>query len=905
MEPRPEDRRTNYSDGLLDRGVEGVVRHRFRRLGDLAVLRGHLSAVQLEQLFAELGIAGILRESPPLDQLVLERKWMSPETVTELKEELDGRDFARVSTTAPTGPPPEVLYVLADPERNFYHYALVNELAQSDHGKVWKAWDCNTQRWVQLKVLAPTVPAPARLEFVREADVLRSITSKNLVTVLEGGEFKGRPYLATELVEGRPLDLNDRLQQTISTLAAAADGLHLAHQKGALHRRLHPGCLIGSAPVVVDFGAPHLVSAERGRQDAARFVAPELAGGKLDALSPATDVYGLGLMLYEAIERRPAFQAENPAALLQKIVTKDPPPPAAPKALRAVCMKAIARDPARRYASAGVFAAELRKAGADTEITRVRRVPRSFPWTAVVASLVLLAGGGAGGWTYLQWRKSEEERAARVQRLREAVDAARRAVDPIRGTAASADRIEAAAAALEALARTARDCGFPEDPEALAVSGAGWYWAGDRERAGAILSKGAIAGSAWPEPAWLRTLLAVEDAALARAVGGSLEGFDPEPGVLQAVANAVEAARTIPPEWASARPGASALLGALAEAQEGRREEAARKAEVEGAGPEALLLAAALRPDAPVSLCDRVLERRPGYAPALVLKARRQASAGDLPAAESTAATAVAAVPRLSPARTVRGSILRALGREAEALEEFGAAIRATGAPFEGFLARGDVRRAKREWEAAIQDYAEALNLQPRRVEVLWRLGLSWQGRGEPAKALEQFDRALAIAPDDVACLLARGALRRLEGELDRALEDLDRAAAKDPRNAEVRLERGRVRRRLRQEKPALQDFEEALRLDPKLAEACYELANLHENAGNAEAALPMYDQAIRLRPGWPEALASRGITHFRREGFESALADFEAALRFAPQNWPQRAAVENFRDQAIKKLEK
>jgi tRNA A-37 threonylcarbamoyl transferase component Bud32 len=253
---------------------------------------------------------------------------------------------------------------------------------------VYRAWDRELHRLVALKVLkeSQTLFDVARQRFRRESQAAAVLSHPNVVPVYDVGEENGRLFIVMEFVEGRPLSDVLRgdlpVEQRVAILERVARGVAAAHAQGIVHRDLKPGNILVTAagePKVADFGLAHL------QDDAARltrtgstlgtplYMSPEQVRGRAQDISPRTDVYALGAMLYEAVVGHPPHEAETLLDLYQNILEQDPLPlrkfrPDAPEDLDTVARKAMSKEPASRYASAAEFAEDLRRHAAGEPI---------------------------------------------------------------------------------------------------------------------------------------------------------------------------------------------------------------------------------------------------------------------------------------------------------------------------------------------------------------------------------------------------------------------------------------------------------------------------------------------------------------------------------------------------------
>jgi serine/threonine-protein kinase len=243
-------------------------------------------------------------------------------------------------------------------------------------GSVWRAWQNDLSRPVAVKTLRTDLCRDARLRemFVREAHILARLDHPGIVPVYSSGTTEQVPYYVMRLVEGTRVDRyleGKPAAEVADVFRGVAQALATAHKANVLHRDVKPDNVLVEATgraVLVDFGLstrsiPGMqCSAEEVIVGTPDYLAPELLSGA--GASPASDVYALGVTLYTTLAGRVPFPIEDLSAKLHAIRTDDPPLPRTlradvPKPLQAICLKAMERAPADRYASADEFARDL------------------------------------------------------------------------------------------------------------------------------------------------------------------------------------------------------------------------------------------------------------------------------------------------------------------------------------------------------------------------------------------------------------------------------------------------------------------------------------------------------------------------------------------------------------------
>lgn len=267
-------------------------------------------------------------------------------------------------------------------------YSLVRLLGDGGMGAVYKAEDNVLRRFVAIKLLHPAAAAnPAAVErFLREAQAAASIGHPNIIEILDFGEADGKPYLVMEYLRGR--SLADVLQtdgpldakHACAVAGHALAGLQGAHDRGILHRDLKPANLMlvarfgdRSFVKLLDFGFAALLGGNlpsdktltpaRTLVGTPAYAAPERLRGD-DRRDPRTDLYSLGVVLYEMLAGVRPFDASTFSELARRVQTEPPPSlrlyrPDLPDGLERVIMRALAKTPEERWPDAESFAAAL------------------------------------------------------------------------------------------------------------------------------------------------------------------------------------------------------------------------------------------------------------------------------------------------------------------------------------------------------------------------------------------------------------------------------------------------------------------------------------------------------------------------------------------------------------------
>lgn len=345
------------------------------------------------------------------------------------------------------------------------HYRLAERIGEGGMGVVWRAVDTTLDREVAIKILPDAFAAdPERLaRFEREAKLLASLNHPNIAAVYGLHEVapatgSGRPlrFLAMELIRGRSLaeEIARRLApaRVVELAAAIADALAAAHRQNIVHRDLKPDNIMldqDGRVKVLDFGLarPGAISAEPEAATMAAgtavtrqgsllgtvaYMSPEQAQGK--AVDPRSDVFSLGIVLYEMATGRRPFEGDNSVSVLSAILRDTPAPvsalqPAAPAPLDRIISRCLEKKPESRYADAAGLRDDLRALQGTHSSMSGAAIPRRGPsprrWLAA-GVLAVVALAAVGGWWY---RQSAQARWVRNEGLPEL----ERIVDRIQG----------------------------------------------------------------------------------------------------------------------------------------------------------------------------------------------------------------------------------------------------------------------------------------------------------------------------------------------------------------------------------------------------------------------------------------------------------------------------------------
>jgi len=298
-------------------------------------------------------------------------------------------------------------------------YELQRLLGKGASGEVWLARDPSVNREVAVKVLRQADPRSRR-----EIEILGALRHPNIVAIHDAGAEGGFVYFVMDRIDGRTLaEAQDLpIRDRVAILRDVASACHAAHDKGIVHRDLKPSNILldrANRPFVSDFGIATTARAEDRLTvtgtavGTPHYMSPEQASGR--ELDTRSDVFSLGVILYEMLAGRVPFQGKTFFAIARQVIEDDPP--GVPGDLGAVALKAMEKDPARRYATARAMADDL-SAWLDGRPV-VARPPglgrRVFRGARRHPAVLALAGAAFVGLVMLAWVQVRNA----VERLRE------------------------------------------------------------------------------------------------------------------------------------------------------------------------------------------------------------------------------------------------------------------------------------------------------------------------------------------------------------------------------------------------------------------------------------------------------------------------------------------------------
>ncbi len=926
-----------------------------RKLAEKAISAGLLSQAQLEECFRAIDESPThqdLRAVILAKGFITEAQLRS---IIEDPRGKTSATMVAVGPSIPARPA-EPQFISSDASTTkrwiFGRYHIVEELGRGGMGIVYRARDPQLDREIAIKMLLHEEEGSQEAveRFLREARAAANLDHPNIVHIHDIGVCDNRHYFTMDYVDGSSFDamLDDirvpspssigssatipgegplaepvppppvpRPTQEIPAakraevsrrgivvLAQIARALHLAHTQGIIHRDLKPENILLTAdgvPKLTDFG----LAKEFGKQNEKKkmtvtgtvmgtpwYMSPEQAAGEIDRLGPASDIFSLGVILYELITGTRPFNEETVPGTLHAVMEKDPVPPrrvvpGVHKDLQTICLKALAKEPSRRYATALLFAEELERHLAGEPISARPTSLTYLVWNRVqkhryVASVVvagviaLVLGGTAAAWGIYKYRaataETDEERRAKAA-LAERQERRHRAeglcaegkakldevADPLgKRDYAAADRFLEEGFGLLAKAIEAD----PEYAEAYLARARGKRLAGRPEPAFADVEKALSLVARMPEALYLRAVLRIE-----RYSGGLLG--DPADGAIleesaardekeKALADLKELAKTgyrgLPGWMASHCRGATALL--------------------EG------------KPLLAVEELGKVIAENGGLWDVHFQRGLAQEKASDWEAAKKSYSECLRRNPRHAAAWINRGRLMTAVDYD-QAVRDFTEGIGLDPTNSRAWFHRGHVYYHMGKFKESLDDNDKAIDLDPTFAAAFNGRGLVFLKLEKVEEAIADFGRAIQAEPDCVTYYRNRAGAHLSKCHHPEALEDYDKAMKLAPRDAVSFYQRGGYWSHMKQWQKSLEDYTEALTIKSDFPEAHVNKANVLAQLGKWDDAIAECTAALDLHPKSRDPLGkaylNRGIAWYNKKQYEKAKEDFQRALQADP----------------------
>jgi serine/threonine protein kinase/Flp pilus assembly protein TadD len=718
--------------------------------------------------------------------------------------------------------------------------------------------------------------------------------------------------------------------------AQVADALEYAAGQGVLHRDVKPSNLlldVWGAVWLTDFGLAKTSGSGdlTGTGDllgTLRYMAPERFRGHADARS---DVYSLGVTLYEMLALRPAFDADGQGELIQQITLVGVPrlgglAPGLPRDLVTIVHKAVAIDPADRYQTAGALAEDLRRFLEDRPILarRVGLLEQGWRWcrrnpagaglAAAVLALVLLATGG-GLWLERQRAERRAEAARRQGLARQAVEAALERADPRRARgrwqealavlAQAEDRIDEAGSEelRRRLTQARANVELATRLDAIRVERAAFV---DGEFVGPRAAQdyaAAFAEAGLTLAAGKETAERIRRSAIREQLVAALDdwGLATSDGFLRWQLEQLARAADPDPRWRDRLPGL------LVWDKRAALERLAAEAPADKLSPQFLtLLGVRLREAGadPERFLRRAQELHPSdfwlnydLGMALLRKPQPAEALGFFRAA-------LAARPDCSHIHNKIGMALLLLGRPDGAVTAYRRAIDLDRKNSGAHYNLAEVHFEQGRIELAVAEYRRAIEAEPGAATAPHdKLGEALEARGQVWEAMTEYRRAIARDPRATTPHHNLGRLLRAQGQIDEAMKELRRAIALDPQADEAHFQLGRCLETRGQWDQAMAEYRRAIALDPQSGPAHYHLGAALQARGRADEAIAQFRTTVQVDPRGALGHDALAAALLRRGRFAAACAAARRALDQFPADEPLRPSMRRTLEQAERLL--
>jgi eukaryotic-like serine/threonine-protein kinase len=799
-------------------------------------------------------------------------------------------------------------------------YHVVELLGAGGMGQVYLARDTRLDRNVALKQLSDaSLDTPhARQRLLREARAAAQITHPNIAAIYDILDSADPPCIVMEYVQGETLAAVVRrgaipCGQALAIGVHLADALALAHEAGVIHRDLKPANVVltpQGVPKILDFGLARVTDADSTPPSAEAltrevveshagkitgtpaYMAPEQLVGR--PATPLTDVYGLGVMLFELLTGRRPFEAPDVASLALAVLGSATPQaatvkPDIPLAVSAIVARAMAKDAAERYPSAGEMAGDLRRAAqllSAGSMTPAPVPPADVPpqpaWTrrrllvwggaAVVAAAITVAG-------YQWWRGRRAEPAAPPgPAVVSVIPLVNLSGDPTKdyvGVGISEALMIALVNVSSLTVQSRGDTSKYASQSMDAVKAA-------RELGATFLVSGSVLRAGNYIQFAIKLLKSDGTVVWARGFEGPLSDlFGLQARAAEQVADAL-AGKLTPAERQRVNRQPTSSVDAYADYSLGRtlydredlpgnNDKAVEAFERAVAKDPNFALAYAGLGDACWAQYRATRDARWADRASLAVERAAQldsqdplirlsvasvyTNTGKTKEAEAILRALVAARPNLDDARRQLAYVLEVTGRVDESIREYREAIALRPGNVYSHIGLGTVYLRANRYAEAAESYRRVVEIQPDNLWGRINLGAVYQQAGDNAKALEQYQEALKLGPDEVV-YSNMGTIYFFQGKYADAAQSYEQAIRLGPKNPVARANLGDAYRRLGEHDKAQAAYASAaelardlLKVNPRDARVLMRLSLYEARIGQAADARRHIDEAGRINP--------------------------------------------------------
>lgn len=748
-------------------------------------------------------------------------------------------------------------------------YRVVEQIGMGGMATVYKAYDASTDRYVALKTLPQQYSKDPQFveRFRREAMAVAKLEHLHILPLFAFGEDDGVAYLVMRYL--RAGTLGDRIRQmetmpleeVARLLSQIASALDHAHANGVLHRDVKSSNVLvdndGNA-YLTDFGLARMVEGTLDLTGDAilgtpQYMSPEQCQGRKD-LTPASDQYSLGVVLYEMVTGQTPFQAETPLAVIhmQLLGTALPLPSLEredlPDAAERVILKALSREPGERYPSCGAMAKAFTAAIRDQAPMTVRAEPVPMPTVKAVAPPTL---------------PTPDTPTTRIS-----TPAPARGL-PLMWIGGAAILI---LVAVVALLSGRAPAAVTITPEATSV---------------------AVVASSTPSPTKILTepavvsmmdLIAQGDAFITsrdyeKAIAAYDDALELEPDNVDALIKRGEA-------YFQSGDSEGALI------------DFARALEIDPNQTAIYERRAALydaqgNTQAAIDELTAALAVTPEDSDLLILRGKAYIQYGNMELAQADLTQAITLSPDLAEAYVQRAIIYLNQNDRRTALDDLTQAIKLEPDRADVYALRGLVYRDENEFDLALGDYRKAIELDPENPQWHADRATVYEWRGDLDEAIDSLDRAIELDPQFVSAYVQRAENQINRSAYDLALADYQQARSLDPTNIYgyqgavqtllYALDAGQTLTQYDLENAA-EDANRAVELDPQSSTVIYTRGKVLSLRGYHEEAIRDFTRAVELYAEYGDAYMDRGDEFMQVGKFDLAAADYSRVIELYPE---------------------
>jgi tetratricopeptide (TPR) repeat protein/serine/threonine protein kinase len=792
-------------------------------------------------------------------------------------------------------------------------FELLETVGHGACGTVYRATDTELDRIVAVKLprSGSFVTKEDEDRFLREGRSVAQLRHPGIVPIYEVGRVGVFPYMASEFVEGRTLahaiaSRRFGFRDTAEIVAQAAEALHHAHSLGVVHRDVKPSNLMIVMPkrTAADWQAPkgsrmdsrpratvRVMDFGLARRDEGEvtltvdgqvlgtpaYMSPEQARGEAHGVSGQSDIYSLGVILYELLTNELPFRG-NKNMLVQQVLNEEPRPPRSlndriPRDLETITLKCLRKSSDERFATAEDLAVDLRRFLRDEPIVArpISRTVRAWRWTrrnpvltvASLAAVLLVTLLVAFTIAFFRERGEREEAEQALQNERVDTFTLQAKLDHVATAIAEGEFEQSISDYLVAIRID------PKDAIAYHSRGRAWYAIEKYDRAIADFTEAIhldpklIAAYVSRGNSWRHT-----------------KEYD------KAIADYNEAIR-LDPKFAVAYVSCGNTWSAKGDHD---------KATADGSA--AILLdpncATAYRVrgavrhfteeyDQAIRDFDKAIRLDPQFSAAYVSRGSTWSAKGDYDKAIVDCSEAILLDPNCATAYRVRG-VARHFKEEYDAaISDVNEAIRIDPQFSAAYVSCGDIWCAKGDYDQAIADYDEAIRLDPKNAIAYYDRGRAWYANTKYDKAYADWTEAIHLDAQFAVAYISCGNTWSYVNEYEKAIPDCNEAIRLDPKNAIAYYNRGRAWYAKDKYDKAIADWTKAIHLDPKFVAAYVSRANAWSHLNEYDKAIADCNEAIDLHP-IDAAYVSRGDAWSAKGEYDKAVADYTTAIHLDPK---------------------